>query len=141
MIIGVVDSVLGGLTVVQAMTQVIKGSQIFYVADTKNAPYGEKTPEQILQYSLDIIYYFIETHQIDALIIACNTATSVAIKTLREKYPQLIIVGTEPAIKPAINKTLTGVVGVLATPTTLRGDKYQHLVDVLKKYIHITFLF
>ena len=52
--IGVFDSGLGGLTVVQAMTQVIKGAQIFYVADTKNAPYGEKTPEQILQYSLDI---------------------------------------------------------------------------------------
>jgi len=129
--IGVFDSGLGGLTVVQAMTQVIKGAKIFYVADTKNAPYGEKTPEQILQYSLDITQYLINTHQIDALILACNTATSSAIKHLRETYPSLIIIGTEPGIKPAIEQTRTGKIGVLATPATLQGDKYQKLTQVL----------
>ena len=128
--IGVFDSGLGGLTVVQAMTQVIKGAELFYIADTKNAPYGEKTPEQILQYSLDITQYFIDRHQIDALIVACNTATSAAIKMLREKYPELIIIGTEPGIKPAIELTSTGKVGVLATPATLKGDKYQQLVNI-----------
>ena len=128
--IGVFDSGLGGLTVVQAMTQVIKGAELFYIADTKNAPYGEKTPEQILQYSLDITQYFIDRHQIDALIVACNTATSAAIKMLREKYPELIIIGTEPGIKPAIEQTSTGKVGVLATPATLKGDKYQQLVNI-----------
>ncbi len=127
--IGVFDSGLGGLTVVQAMTQVIKGSKLFYIADTKNAPYGEKTPEQILKYSLQITQYFIDTHQIDALIVACNTATSAAIKMLREKYPEIVIIGTEPGIKPAIAKTTTGKVGVLATPATLKGDKYQQLVN------------
>ncbi len=129
--IGVFDSGLGGLTVVQAMTQVIKGAQIFYVADTKNAPYGEKTPEQILQYSLNITKYLINTHQIDALILACNTATSSAIKHLRETYPSLIIIGTEPGIKPAIEQTRTGKIGVLATPATLQGDKYQSLAQTL----------
>ena len=129
--IGVFDSGLGGLTVVQAMTQVIKGAQIFYVADTKNAPYGEKTPEQILQYSLDITQYLINTHQIDALILACNTATSSAIKHLRKTYPSLIIIGTEPGIKPAIEHTSTGKIGVLATPATLQGDKYQKLAQTL----------
>jgi glutamate racemase len=129
--IGVFDSGLGGLTVVQAMTQVIKGAQIFYVADTKNAPYGEKTPEQILQYSLNITQYLINTHQIDALILACNTATSSAIKHLRETYPSLIIIGTEPGIKPAIEQTKTGKIGVLATPATLQGDKYQKLAQTL----------
>ena len=129
--IGVFDSGLGGLTVVQAMTQMIKGAQIFYVADTKNAPYGEKTPEQILQYSLDITEYLLKTHQIDALILACNTATSSAIKHLREIYPSLIIIGTEPGIKPAIEQTKTGKIGVLATPATLQGDKYQKLAQTL----------
>jgi len=129
--IGVFDSGLGGLTVVQAMTQVIKGAQIFYVADTKNAPYGEKTPEQILQYSLNITNYLIDTHQIDALILACNTATSSAIQHLRETYPSLIIIGTEPGIKPAIEQTTTGRIGVLATPATLQGDKYQKLAQTL----------
>lgn len=129
--IGVFDSGLGGLTVVQAMIQVIKGAQIFYVADTKNAPYGEKTPEQILKYSLDITRYLIDTHQIDALILACNTATSSAITHLREVYPSLIIIGTEPGIKPAIAQTVTGKIGVLATPATLQGDKYQKLAQTL----------
>ena len=125
--IGVFDSGLGGLTVVQALSQVMKGAELFYIADTKNAPYGEKTKEEILQYSLDITQYFLDKHQIDALIIACNTATSAAIQTLRENYPTLIIIGTEPGIKPAIEQTRTGKVGVLATPATLRGDKYQQL--------------
>jgi len=129
--IGVFDSGLGGLTVVQATTKVIKGAEIFYVADTKNAPYGEKTTEQILQYSLKITQYLINNHQIDALIVACNTATSAAIKYLREQYPSLIIIGTEPGIKPAIEQTRTGKVGVLATPATLKGEKYQNLVNEL----------
>jgi len=129
--IGVFDSGLGGLTVVQALSEVIKGAELFYIADTNNAPYGEKTKEQILQYSLDITNYLIQNHQIDALVVACNTATSAAIKTLREKYPNLILVGTEPAIKPAIEQTRSGKVGVLATPATLSGDKYQALVEKL----------
>ena len=136
--IGVFDSGLGGLTVVQAMTEVIKGAELFYIADTKNAPYGEKTTEQILQYSLNITQYLIDNHQIDALIVACNTATSAAIKYLREQYPSLIIIGTEPGIKPAIEQTKTGKVGVLATPATLKGDKYQDLVNELAMQKDVT---
>ena len=136
--IGVFDSGLGGLTVVKAMTKVIKGAELFYIADTKNAPYGEKTTEQILQYSLDITQYLINKHQIDALIVACNTATSAAIKYLREQYPSLIIIGTEPGIKPAIEQTRTGKVGVLATPATFKGEKYQDLVNELATYKDVT---
>jgi len=129
--IGVFDSGLGGLTVVKALSEVIKGADIFYVADTKNAPYGEKTPEQILQYSLDITEHLITTHHINALILACNTATSFAIEKLRELYPSLIIIGTEPGVKPAIEQTKTGKIGVLATPATLKSEKYQELVKQL----------
>ena len=131
--IGVFDSGLGGLTVVKALQDVIKGAELFYIADTKNAPYGEKSSEQILQFSLDITQYFIDEHQIDALIVACNTATSAAITALRERHPALIIIGTEPGIKPAIEQTSTGKIGVLATPATLQGEKYQQLVCTLAK--------
>ena len=131
--IGVFDSGLGGLTVVKALQEVIKGAELFYIADSKNAPYGEKTSEQILQYSLDIAAYFIKHHSIDALIVACNTATSVAIQILREKYPELILIGTEPGIKPAIEQSKTGKIGVLATPATLGGAKYQKLALALAK--------
>ncbi len=136
--IGVFDSGLGGLTVVKALQDVIKGADLFYIADTKNAPYGEKSSEQILQFSLDITEYFINEHQIEALIVACNTATSAAIKTLRERYPELIIIGTEPGIKPAIEQTSTGKIGVLATPATLKGEKYQQLVHTHAKEKEVT---
>jgi len=131
--IGVFDSGLGGLTVVQALSKVIKGAELFYIADTKNAPYGEKTTEEILDFSLKITQYFVDTHKINALIVACNTATSAAIEALREKYPELIVIGTEPGIKPAIAKTSTGKVGVLATPATLKGTKYQQLTNTLSQ--------
>ena len=127
--VGVFDSGLGGLTVVRSILDRLKGAELFYLADTKHAPYGEKTREEILQYALDITDYFIAYHHIDALVIACNTATSAAIAKIREQYPHLIVVGTEPGIKPAIEHTKTGKVGVLATPATLRGEKYQQLVD------------
>lgn len=137
--IGVFDSGLGGLTVVKALSQVIKGADIFYLADTKNVPYGEQTPEQILQYSLDITQHLIETHQIDALILACNTATSFAIKKLRALHQNLIIIGTEPGVKPALEQTKTGKIGVLATPATLQGEKYQALVQQLSEGKDVVF--
>lgn len=129
--VGVFDSGLGGLTVVQAISKVIKGAELFYIADTKNAPYGEKTPEQILQFSLNITKYFIKTYKINILVLACNTATSFAISKLRELYPSLVIIGTEPGLKPAIAQSKTGNIGILATPATLKSDKYQKLVREL----------
>jgi len=136
--IGVFDSGLGGLTVVQSMIDIIKGTEIFYIADTLHAPYGEKTPQEILKYSLHITHYFLDIHQIDVLVIACNTATSAAITFLRNTFPELIIVGTEPAIKPAIEQSKTTHIGVLATPATLQGDKYQKLVERLSLGTAIT---
>ncbi len=129
--VGVFDSGLGGLTVVKAITNIFKGAQIFYIADTQFAPYGQKSKEQILNHSFDIANYLITNHQIDALVVACNTATSAAIKELREHYPNLIVIGTEPGIKPAISISKSGQIGVLATPATLKGEKYQLLVDKL----------
>jgi len=136
--IGLFDSGLGGLTVVQSILQTLHGLDIYYIADTLHAPYGEKTPQEILQYSLDITQYLIDTYDIDALVVACNTATSAAIAQLRKHYPELIVVGTEPAIKPAIEQTKSGAVGVLATPATLKGDKYQQLADRLKSQKEVT---
>ena len=129
--VGVFDSGLGGLTVVSSIQKVFKGAELFYIADTAYAPYGEKTVEEILNRCDNITRYLLEKHGIEALIVACNTATSAAIKHLREKFPFLIVIGTEPGIKPAIINTKTLHVGVLATPRTLKGDKYQLLVNEL----------
>lgn len=129
--IGVFDSGLGGLTVVRALREHLRGTEIVYVADTANAPYGEKSHKEIRQFSDAITRYLIETHRIDALVVACNTATSAAIDYLRGVFPDLVIVGTEPGIKPAMSVTRSGKVGILATPATLSGDKYQELADRL----------
>lgn len=129
--VGVFDSGLGGLTVVQALRKSLKGLEIFYIADTLFAPYGEKSKEQILKHSLDITKYMIDKFNIDALIVACNTATSAAIKYLREMFPFLIVIGTEPGIKPAMQTTFTKNIAVLATPATLNGEKYQELLNSL----------
>ncbi len=129
--IGVFDSGLGGLTVVSSIEKIFKGAELFYIADTAYAPYGEKTAVEILDRCDNITKYLLEKHGIEPLIVACNTATSAAIKHLREKFPFLIVIGTEPGIKPAILNTKTSHVGVLATPRTLKGDKYQLLVNEL----------
>jgi glutamate racemase len=119
------------------MRSLLRGAQIIYIADTANAPYGEKTKDQILDYSIRITDYLVEHHRIDALVVACNTATSAAITELREKYPNLIIVGTEPGLKPAISHSVTKKVGVLATPATLEGEKYKALVAMLSNHYHV----
>jgi len=103
--IGVFDSGLGGLTVVSSIEKIFKGAELFYIADTAYAPYGEKTSEQILERCDLITTYLLKNHGIEALIVACNTATSAAITHLREKFPFLIVIGTEPGIKPAIINT------------------------------------
>ncbi len=127
----VFDSGLGGLTVVRSIREWLPGAEILYLADTAHAPYGEKTHEEIRRYSLEIARFFVEEQGGDALVVACNTATSAAIAVLRERYPDLPIVGTEPGIKPALGATQTGKIGVMATPATLAGEKYQALVDRL----------
>ena len=129
--VGVFDSGLGGLTVVHAITEIFNGADIFYIADTKHAPYGDKTHEEILKRCIEITDFLIKEHQITALIVACNTATSASIKILRDRFSQLIIIGTEPGVKPAIEATNTNNIGVIATPATLKGDKYQLLVNEL----------
>jgi glutamate racemase len=126
--IGVFDSGLGGLTIVHALQHTIKDAALFYIADTKHAPYGAKTPQEILQYSLDITAYLIDHYHIDALVVACNTATAFAIERLRVYYPRLVIVGTEPGLKPAMMQTRTGEIGILATQATLKGEKYRQLL-------------
>jgi len=130
--LGVFDSGLGGLTIVKALLESLSDTTIYYVADTAHAPYGSKTTQKIIEYSLVITQYLIDTYDIDALVVACNTATIASIKTLREKFPSLIIIGTEPAIKPACKISTTKTIGVMATKATLQGEKYNKLSSKLQ---------
>ncbi len=127
--IGVFDSGLGGLSVVQTIRQLLPNESIVYYGDSQNAPYGNKTVEQVLAYSEQIVQTLLDI-PVKAIVIACNTATSAAADYLRKKYPETIIIGMEPAIKPALQQT-NGKICVLATEMTLREAKFNRLIAQL----------
>ncbi len=124
--IAVFDSGLGGLSVLKSLVQHLPSERFYYFGDSANAPYGSKPFEQIRALTLRHAQRFFEQGA-KALVVACNTATSVAIEELREKYPQRIIVGIEPALKPAIRQFPEGKIVVMATETTLRERKFEEL--------------
>lgn len=127
--VGAFDSGLGGLTVVHALREAMPSERIIYVGDTAHVPYGGRDSGEIITFSLQIARYLVETHDVKAIVVPCNTATSAAVPTLREAYPDIPIIGTEPGIRPATLATRTGIVGVLATVGTLAGDRMARLVS------------
>lgn len=127
--IGVFDSGLGGLYILKYLTEALPGYNFIYYADQAHIPYGSHTPSEIVEFSSHITDFLIEKG-CTMVVIACNTATSSAISTLREKYP-IPFVGIEPAVKPACELSKTGHIGVLATKVTAEGQK---LHDSIEKY-------
>lgn len=126
--VGVFDSGLGGLSVLKEIRALLPQEQLIYVADNAFVPYGEKSSAEIIERSIVISEFLLEQH-IKALVVACNTATAAAINVLRERWPNLICIGMEPAVKPAAKVSKTGKVGVLATTGTLRSAKFAALLD------------
>ncbi|WP_447593361.1 glutamate racemase [Aquipseudomonas campi] len=126
--VGVFDSGVGGLSVLHEIRARLPDESLLYVADSGHVPYGEKSPEFIRERSQAISAFLLEQGA-KALVLACNTATAAAVADLRERYPQLPIVGMEPAVKPAAAVTRSGVVGVLATSGTLKSAKFAALLD------------
>jgi glutamate racemase len=129
--IGVFDSGVGGLSVLRALQAELPLERFVYVADNGHAPYGERDDAHVLKRSHAIADYLISSHGIKALVVACNTATAAAIHTLRAAYPELPIVGIEPALKPASALSKTGVMGVMATRGTLNSEKFRKLLESL----------
>ncbi|MFW6269919.1 MAG: glutamate racemase [Bacillota bacterium] len=127
MYIGFFDSGMGGITVLHEAVKLLPDINYLYYADTLNVPYGTKEKNIVRKYIFDAVDFLI-TREVDALVIACNTATSIAIKSLREKH-KIPIVGMEPAVKPAVERCKDKRVLVLATPLTLQEDKFEDLVS------------
>lgn len=125
--IGVFDSGIGGLSVLRALRQAMPGAHYIYLADNAWAPYGERPAEALRERINLLVEAWRMHHALDLLVLACNTATAVAIDALRQAHPDLPIVGVEPAIRPALAATRTGHIGVLATHTTLQSTRYQAL--------------
>jgi glutamate racemase len=129
--IGVFDSGVGGLSVLRALQAELPQERFVYVADNGHAPYGERDDAHVLKRSHAIADYLSASHGIKALVVACNTATAAAIHTLRAAYPELPIIGIEPALKPAAAASKTGVIGVMATRGTLGSEKFRKLLEGL----------
>ena len=126
--IAVFDSGVGGISVLRQLRKLLPREHFLYYGDAANAPYGTRTTEDVRRLTMEAAEYLIHKN-IKALVVACNTATAAAITTLRETYPELIVVGIEPALKQAADHFPTGAVGVLATPVTLREEKFSRLAQ------------
>lgn len=137
--IGIFDSGIGGLSVLRHVRTLLPNEELLYFADAGFAPYGEKPEAVIVERALAIAAFFLK-FRIKAMVVACNTATAAAIAALRERYPQLQVVGVEPGLKPAAALTRSGVVGVLATAGTLASDKFQKLQQQLSESTGVTFI-
>jgi glutamate racemase len=125
--VGVFDSGIGGLSVLKSIALQLPGQDLYYIADTAHMPYGEKPDSLILERSLALSHH-LKTQGARALVVACNTASASAIATLRQTF-DLPIVGIEPALKPARAVSHSGVIGILATRSTLQSAKFMRLLE------------
>ena len=129
--IGVFDSGIGGLTVLNEALRQAPAHHYIYLADSANAPYGEKSSDWVATRSLDLCHWLVR-EGCQALVVACNTATAEAIAHIRHEMPAIPIIGVEPGIKPAVTKSQNQKVGVLATQNTLKSDKFKALLESLE---------
>ncbi len=125
--IGVFDSGVGGLSVLRSLREVLPAARFTYFADSRYAPYGERDPAHVRDRSTRIAASLFAAGA-DALVVACNTATALAIDGLRTAWPSQPIIGIEPGIKPAVAASRSARIGVLATPSTLRSDRFAKLL-------------
>lgn len=125
--IAVFDSGMGGISVLRELVAIMPNENYIYFGDSKNAPYGTKSKEEVraltLQHAQDLF-----ERGAKGLVVACNTATSAAVAKLREMYPEIPVVGIEPAVKPAVKCKENPRVLVMATPMTIREEKFKKLM-------------
>ena len=125
--IGLFDSGVGGLSIWRQVVHALPSESLLYVADQANVPYGHRSADEIQANSLGIADHLV-AQGCKAIVVACNTASAVALEPLRQRFPQMPILGLEPAVKPAVQLTRSGVVGVMATPATFQGQLYRATV-------------
>ncbi|MDR6398523.1 glutamate racemase [Herbaspirillum seropedicae] len=137
--IGIFDSGIGGLSVLRHIHAALPREQLLYFADSGYAPYGDKTEAQIVERSLAIASFLLE-QRVKALVVACNTATAAAIQAIRTRWPQLLVVGIEPGLKPAAQLTRSRTVGVLATRSTLASQRFALLQAQMQAQYQVRYL-
>ena len=128
--IGVLDSGLGGISVLRELVKLMPGENFIYYGDSANAPYGTRIPEEVIDLTKKDVEFLLERGA-KAIVVACNTATSVAIKELRAAYEEVLpVIGIEPALKPAVKAKEHSKVVVMATPMTLSQTKFNSMMHI-----------
>jgi glutamate racemase len=125
--VGIFDSGVGGFSVWREIVQQLPYESTVYFADQVHVPYGPRPADEIRAFA-DEITRFLLAQDCKAVVVACNTASAVALRFLRERFPQVPFVGLEPAVKPAVAMTRSAVVGIMATPATFEGELFRATV-------------
>jgi glutamate racemase len=133
--IGIFDSGVGGISVLKHIHALLPHEHLIYLADSKYAPYGSKTPAEIIQRCLILSDDLLQKN-VKSLVVACNTATAAAIDTLRETF-DIPIIGMEPAVKPAAEASKNGIIGVLATVGTLKSAQFAGLLEAYGRDVKV----
>ncbi len=128
--IGFMDSGVGGISVLKEAVDIMPNEDFVYIGDSANAPYGTKDTMTIKELTYNVVKTLINEHHIKGLVVACNTATSAAVRDLRNLYPNFPLVGIEPAIKPAVLHNHGGEILVMATPMTIAQEKFKNLLKL-----------
>jgi len=134
--IGIFDSGVGGLTVLRELTRVLPQEDTIYFGDTARVPYGTKSPDTVIRYAQEIAA-FLTTRDIKLLVVACNTASAVALPTLRRQLSIPVVGVIEPGARRAVQVTKSGVVGVIGTAGTIRSSAYTRAIKRLNPNISV----
>ncbi len=130
--IGVFDSGLGGLTVLQALDDLLPHEDLVYLGDTARYPYGPRTSEQLVEWSTQITDHLVHVEGVKQVIVACNSATAAALDVLRETYDVPIIGVVEPGVRAAMKATRSGRVGVIGTQMTAESKVYERTAEQVR---------
>ena len=134
--IGFFDSGVGGISVLREAIKLLPKEDFIYLGDSKNAPYGTKKVDEVITLSFNAVDFLLK-HEVKAVVVACNTATSAAIDALRQKYGSIPIIGIEPALKPAVELNKQGKIIIMATPMTLSESKFYSLMKSYEEELEI----
>jgi len=134
--VGVLDSWVGGLSILRELRTLLPAEHLVYLADQGHVPYGPRTIEQVRDFTLKVARFLL-AQQAKLIVVACNAASAAGLYALREAFPAIPFVGMEPAVKPAAHDTRTGVIGVIATEATFQGELYASVVGRFAQEVHV----
>lgn len=131
--VGVIDSGVGGLSVLCELKKLLPNEEYLYLADTENAPYGVRSAREILRLTENNVITLLK-RGCKAIVLACNTATAVAVEQMREKYRDIPIIGLEPALAPAVREHPNENILVIATKATLKMQRFERLISSFSEH-------